>query len=220
VSRVRIELAAGSRVRLIEQHAEDTPANCVVEIVLASDAVCEHIRISRRARQPRWNLVSVHVGEAANYSLAGYAMGGLPSRNDIHIHLDGPHARTDVNLACGNVGRDRLDHQIVVEHIGTIPPADVSRHRRGRERTDVQRSHPHPPGRTAQRRAAHEQNLLADRKARITKPNPKFTPTTSNAVMARPWVNSIRCSSFICVRADSTSPLRGRCCYVHFSQAD
>jgi Fe-S cluster assembly protein SufD len=173
VSRVRIEVAAGSRVRLIEQHAEDAPANCVVEIMLARDAACEHVRISRRSTQPSWNLVSVHVAEAANYSLAGYAMGGTPSRNDVHIHLDGAYARTEVNLACGNVGRDRLDSQIVVEHIGTDTVSRQTYHgiaAGGSELTFNGRIHIHAGAQRSDARLTNK-NLLADRKARInTKP--------------------------------------------------
>lgn len=173
VSRVRIELGAGSRVRLIEQHAEDTPANCVVEIALARDAACEHVRVSRRTTQPSWNLVSVHVAEAATYTLAGYAMGGLPARNDVHIHLDGERASTDVNLACGNVGRDRLDHQIVVEHIGTDTVSRQTYHgiaAGASELTFNGRIHIHEGAQRSDARLTNK-NLLADRKARInTKP--------------------------------------------------
>jgi len=173
VSRVRIELATGSRVRLIEQHGEAKPTNCVIEIALARDASCEHVRISPRAAQPCWNLVSVHVGDAANYSLAGYAMGANPSRNDVHVHLDGVNAKTDINLACGSIDRDRLDHQIVVEHIGTDTVSRQTYHGiagGASEMTFNGRIHIHAGAQRSDARLTNK-NLLADRRARInTKP--------------------------------------------------
>jgi Fe-S cluster assembly protein SufD len=173
ISRVRVELAAGCRVRLIEQHVEDEPANCVIEIALARGATCEHVRISPRGAAPRWNLVSVHVGDAATYSLAGFAMGSAPSRSDVHVHLDGIHAQTDINLACGSLGRDKLDHQIVVEHIGTDTVSRQTYHgiaAGSSELTFNGRIHIHPGAQRSDARLTNK-NLLIDRKARInTKP--------------------------------------------------
>jgi len=173
VSRVRIELAAGSRLRLIEQHTEDKPANCVIEIALARGAGCEHVRVSPRGTAPCWNLVSVHVGDEASYRLAGYAMGSTPLRNDVHVHLDGVHAQTDISLACGSHGRDRLDHQIVVEHIGTDTVSRQTYHgiaAGASELTFNGRIHIHPGAQRSDARLTNK-NLLADRKARInTKP--------------------------------------------------
>jgi Fe-S cluster assembly protein SufD len=173
ISHVRIELAAGSRLRLIEQHAQHTPTNCVIEVALARGASCEHMRVAPRGSQPCWNLVSVHVGDDASYSLAGYAMGSTPSRTDVHVHLDGVHARTDISLACGSHGRDRLDHQIVVEHIGTDTVSRQTYHgiaAGASELTFNGRIHIHPGAQRSDARLTNK-NLLADRKARInTKP--------------------------------------------------
>jgi Fe-S cluster assembly protein SufD len=173
VSRIRIELAAGSSLRLIEQHAENQPTNCVIEIALGAAAKFEHVRVLPQSAPPCWYLVSVHVGDDASYSLNGYALGASIRRNDLHVHLDGKRASTAINLACGTHGRDKLDHQIVVEHIGTDTVSRQTIHgiaAGASELTFNGRIHIHPGAQRSDARLTNK-NLLADRRARInTKP--------------------------------------------------
>jgi Fe-S cluster assembly protein SufD len=118
VSRVRIELAAGARLRLIEQHAEDRPTNAIVDLAIGDGAMLEHIRLLPATDAPGWLLASARVGRNATYELTGHALGSPTRRNDIHVRLDGERARTEINLACAVHRKDKLDHHVVVEHVG------------------------------------------------------------------------------------------------------
>ena len=185
ISRVRVEIGAGSTLRLIEQHAEDRPTNSVLEIDLAPRATLEHTRVLPPTTPPCWYLVSVNVAAEATYSLAGYATGSKVRRTDIHVRLDGHHAKTDINLACVTHGRDRLDHQIVVEHIGvdTVSRQIVHGIAAGdSELTFNGRIHIHPGAQRSDARLTNK-NLLLDRKARInTKPELEI------------YANDVKCS--------------------------
>jgi len=185
ISRVRVEIGAGSTLRLVEQHAEDRPTNSVLEIDIAPRATFEHTRVLPPTIPPCWYLVSVNVASEATYSLAGYATGSKVRRTDIHVRLDGHHAKTDINLACVTHGRDRLDHQIVVEHIGvdTVSRQIVHGIAAGdSELTFNGRIHIHPGAQRSDARLTNK-NLLLDRKARInTKPELEI------------YANDVKCS--------------------------
>ena len=169
VSRVSIELGAGSVLRLIEQRAEDRPTNSVVQITIGERARLEHTRVSPRGTPFCWNLVSARVGDGAVYDVAGYALGSSARRNDIHVKLHGAHARTQIDLACGAYQRDRLDHQIVVEHIGTDTVSRQVVHGIAAGSSELSlngRIHIHPGAQRSDARLTNK-NLLLDRKARV-----------------------------------------------------
>jgi Fe-S cluster assembly protein SufD len=173
VSRVHIELAAGSALQLVEQHAEAGATNCVVEIELAEHASLIHTRVLPQAASPSWSLVSVRAAAHSTYALAGYAMGSSNRRNDIHVRLDGAHARAEIELACGSSAADRLDHQVVMEHIGTDTVSRQTVHGIAAQKSQLTfngRIHIHPHAQRSDARLTNK-NLLADATARInTKP--------------------------------------------------
>ena len=185
VSRVRVEIGAHSTLRLIEQHAEDRPTNSVLEIDIAPRATLEHTRVLPPTAPPCWYLVSVNVADDATYSLAGYATGSKARRTDIHVRLDGHHAKTDINLACVAHGRDRLDHQIVVEHVGVDTVSRQIVHGIAADDSELTfngRIHIHPGAQRSDARLTNK-NLLLDRKARInTKPELEI------------YANDVKCS--------------------------
>src|SRR6185436_10462335 len=92
VSRVRVELGIGSRLRLIEQRNEDRPTNSVLDIRVGPRAFLQHTRVLPPTTAAGWYLVSVHVQADATYDLIGHSMGSATRRNDIHVRLDGRHA--------------------------------------------------------------------------------------------------------------------------------
>lgn len=185
VSRVRVELGAGSRMRLIEQRNEDRPTNSVLDIRVEPDAVLQHTRILPPTIAPCWYLVSVHVGSQATYELTGHSMGSATRRNDIHVRLDGRHASTNIDLACAAHRRDRLDHQTVIEHIGvdTVSRQLVHGIAAGSsELTFNGRIHIHPNAQRSDAKLTNK-NLLLDKKARVnTKPELEI------------YANDVKCS--------------------------
>ncbi len=185
ISRVVINLAAGSTLKLVEQRGEDRPTNSVLEIRVAQNATLHHTRVLPALAAPCWHLLSVDVGAAGAYSLVGHALGATTRRCDIHVRLTGHHATTNIDLACATTGRDRLDHQVVVEHVGTHT---VSRQVvRGvaagsSELTFNGRIHIHPHAQRSDAQLTNK-NLLLDRKARInTKPELEI------------YANDVKCS--------------------------
>ncbi len=185
VSRIRVELAAGSRLRLIEQRSEDRPTNSVLDIRVGPGALLQHTRILTPTTAPCWYLVSVHVGAHATYDLTGHSMGSTTRRNDIHIRLDDHHASTNIDLACAAHRRDRLDHQTVIEHIGvdTVSRQLVHGIAAGSsELTFNGRIHIHPNAQRSDARLTNK-NLLLDKKARVnTKPELEI------------YANDVKCS--------------------------
>ncbi len=185
VNRVRIELATGSRLRLIEQRCEDRPTNSVLDIRVGPQASLLHTRVLPPASAPGWYLVSAHVDTGATYELTGHSMGAKTRRSDVHVRLDGHHASTHIDLACAAHRRDRLDHQIVVEHIGvdTVSRQLVHGIATGSsELTFNGRIHIHPGAQRSDARLTNR-NLLLDKKARInTKPELEI------------YANDVKCS--------------------------
>lgn len=185
VNRVRVELGVGSRLRLIEQRNEHRPTNSVLDIRLGSRSLLQHTRVLPPTTALGWYLVSVHVDADAMYELTGHSMGSATRRNDIHIRLDGQRASTNIDLACASHGRDKLDHQTVVEHIGvdTVSRQLVHGIAAGNsELTFNGRIHIHPNAQRSDARLTNK-NLLLDRRARVnTKPELEI------------YANDVKCS--------------------------
>ncbi len=185
VSRVRVELGAGSRLRLIEQHNEDRPTNSIVDVQIGEHAVLEHLRLLPRSDVASWCLLSVRVAADAAFELDGHALGGLPRRNDIHVRLDGARARTRIDLAAATYAKDRLDQHVAVEHIGIDTTCRETVHgiaAAASELTFDGRIHIHPGAQRSDARLTNR-NLLLDRTARInTKPELEI------------YANDVKCS--------------------------
>ncbi len=185
VSRVRIELATGSRLQLIEQRGEDRPTNSVLDIRVGPQASLHHTRVLPPGTAPGWYLVSAHIDSAATYELTGHSMGAKTRRSDIHVRLDGHHASTNIDLACAVHRRDRLDHQVVVEHIGVDTTSRQLVHGIATGTSELTfngRIHIHPGAQRSDARLTNK-NLLLDKKARInTKPELEI------------YANDVKCS--------------------------
>lgn len=185
VSRVVIRLEEGSALKLVEQRGEDRPTNSVLEFHIADNARLEHVRVLPAGAAPCWYLASANVGAQASYDLVGHALGSTTRRSDIHVRLVGRHATTNLDLSCASTGRDRLDHQVVVEHIGedTVSRQIVHGIAAGSsELTFNGRIHIHPGAQRSDARLTNK-NLLLDRKARVnTKPELEI------------YANDVKCS--------------------------
>jgi len=185
ITRLRVELGPGSRLTLIEQHAEQRPSNAVVELLLAPNACLEHVRVLRESDALHWSLVSVHVDSAADYRHVSYALGAKSRRDDIHVRLEGAHARCEVGLACGSRARTRLDEQVVVEHVAADSFSRQIFHGAATDRGELTfngRIHIHPDAQRSDARLSNR-NLLLDDRARInTKPELEI------------YANDVKCS--------------------------
>jgi Fe-S cluster assembly protein SufD len=169
VSRVRIELGAGARLRLIEQHGENKPTNAIIELAIGDDAVLEHTRLLPATDAPAWLLASVRAARNASYELTSHALGSPTRRHDIHVRLDGERARADISLACAVYRKDKLDHHLVVEHGGVDTTSRQIVHGLAAgngELTFDGRIHIRPGAQRSDARLTNK-NLLLDKRARI-----------------------------------------------------
>jgi Fe-S cluster assembly protein SufD len=185
VSRVLIRLGAGSALKFVEQRSEDLPTNSVLEMHVGDQARLEHVRVLPAGAAACWHLVCASVGANGTYDLTGHAMGSTTRRSDIHVRLVGDHAATNLDLACATTGREKLDHQVVVEHVGrdTVSRQIVHGIAAGSsELTFNGRIHIHPGAQRSDARLTNK-NLLLDRKARVnTKPELEI------------YANDVKCS--------------------------
>jgi len=117
-SRVVIILEPGSELRLFEQHHQSVVANRVLEIRLGADSTLHHTRWQGRSDCSAWQLTSVVLEDNACYRLDAFSLGGAPHRNDFHVRLTGNGADFELKGVQLTRDADKLDQQVVVEHVG------------------------------------------------------------------------------------------------------
>ncbi len=117
-SRVVIILEPGSELRLLEQHHQSVVANRVLEIRLGAHSTLHHTRWQGRSDCAAWQLTSVVLEDEARYGLDIFSLGGAPHRNDFHVRLVGDGAEFELNGVQLARHADKLDQQVVVEHLG------------------------------------------------------------------------------------------------------
>ena len=117
-SRVVIILEPGSELRLLEQHYQSVVANRVLEIRLGANSTLHHTRWQSRSDCSGWQLTSVVLEDDARYRLDAFSLGGAPHRNDFHIRLVGNGADFELKGVQLTRDADKLDQQVVVEHLG------------------------------------------------------------------------------------------------------
>lgn len=116
-SRVIVEMGAGSSVQLMEQHPPVT-ANRVLDLRLGEGARLQQVRWQGRSTASAWQLTSATLAADAHYALQAYSLGGRPHRNDFHVRLLGDGASFELDGVQMARADERLDQQVVVEHIG------------------------------------------------------------------------------------------------------
>jgi Fe-S cluster assembly protein SufD len=117
-SRVVIILEPGSELRLLEQHHQSVVANRVLEIRLGAHSTLHHTRWQGRSDCAAWQLTSAVLEDDARYGLDAFSLGGAPHRNDFHVRLEGDGAQFELNGVQLARDADKLDQQVVVEHMG------------------------------------------------------------------------------------------------------
>jgi Fe-S cluster assembly protein SufD len=171
--RVLVVLGANSRLTLVEQHASTNARNQVVEIHLEPGAQLVHYRTQPAADANHWALVHTNVGAGARYRYHGYAFGGAPHRTEIHVRLIGCDAEATLCGALVARGREKLDHQLCIEHVAAGCHSHQQFHGIALERGELTfngRIHIHPDAQQSDAQLSNR-NLLGNDGARInTKP--------------------------------------------------
>jgi Fe-S cluster assembly protein SufD len=171
--RVLVLLERGSALTLVEQSASRRARNTVVELHVGDDATLTHYRVQQASEANAWQLVHVNVGANAQYRFRGYGFGGAPHRSELHVRLTGRGSDAELRGALVVRGREKLDHQLCVEHVAPGCRSRQQFHGIALDRGELTfngRIHIHPDAQQSDARLSNR-NLLGNDNARInTKP--------------------------------------------------
>ena len=172
-SRVVIILEPGSELRMLEQHYQSVVANRVLEIRLGANSTLHHTRWQSRSDCSAWQLTSVVLEDDARYRLDAFSLGGAPHRNDFHVRLVGNGADFELKGVQLTRDADKLDQQVVVEHLGQHGRSRQRIHGIASGKSQLSfngRIHIHPGAQHTDAQLTNR-NLQLDRTARVnTKP--------------------------------------------------
>jgi Fe-S cluster assembly protein SufD len=94
--RIRIEVTAGTQLRVLERHlggSATTLTSGVTAVSLARDARFDHYRLQAQSSDATWiDTLEVTLGQHAHYALHQYAVGARSARSTIRIRLGEPQA--------------------------------------------------------------------------------------------------------------------------------
>jgi Fe-S cluster assembly protein SufD len=118
--RIYIDVEAGSSFTFIEQHVGDAASffqNEVVCIAIEKKSEVEHIRIQSNSEYT-YNMNNLHVKqlEDSTYQFYQYADGGIFSRSNINVDLDGENAECGINCLSLSRRNQHIDNSIMVNH--------------------------------------------------------------------------------------------------------
>jgi len=120
--RVQLQVAAGSRVGLIERHVSATGeasfVNCAVHADIARDAIVQHYRVQQMSPRTVWfDTLAATLAHGARYQLHGVSLGAQSARSTIQVALAGE--RSEVSLSNVAVGGKNQVHDTfaLVDHI-------------------------------------------------------------------------------------------------------
>ena len=121
--RIVVRMGAGSRGRLLIEHADDGAhehfTNAVLDVELGADADLTVYRLHRPGdRAFHIERVEARVGERARLTLRDSQLGGSLSRLDLHVGLDGAGSSTELTGVFLADGSRHLDTHALVEHRG------------------------------------------------------------------------------------------------------
>jgi Fe-S cluster assembly protein SufD len=172
-SRILVVLERDASLVLLEQHGGAMVRNQVLEIGLDDGARINHYRVQPAAAVNAWELVHANVGSGAGYRLHDYAFGGAPHRTEVHVRLLGRGAEADLKGALIATAREKLDHQLCLEHIAAGCQSRQQFHGIALDRSELTfngRIHIHPGAQKSDARLSNR-NLLGNDNARVnTKP--------------------------------------------------
>jgi Fe-S cluster assembly protein SufD len=116
-----IVVGNGSQVTIVESYVSLTRGlyftNAVTEVVAGNDCAVEHYKLQRESDEA-FHIDSVHVVQDRNSSFSAQAisLGGLLSRNDVSVRLDGEGADCTLNGLYVTKGRQHVDNHTTIDH--------------------------------------------------------------------------------------------------------
>lgn len=119
--RTLIVAGAGSRAVVIEDFVSlgpgDALTNVVSEVVLEEGATLEHVQLLREHDEAA-HLANVRVHQArdSRYLAHGISLGGVLSRTDLRVVIDGPGADAELNGFYVASGRQHVDNHTTIDH--------------------------------------------------------------------------------------------------------
>ena len=118
--RVYIDVEAESSFTFIEEHIGDAVSffqNGAVYIAIQKKANVEHIRILSNSENT-YNMSNLHVKqlEDSTYQFYQYADGGIFSRSNINVDLEGENAECSINCLSLSRRNQHIDNSIMVNH--------------------------------------------------------------------------------------------------------
>lgn len=120
-----IVLGRGSRANVIESWIglplqtgqEPTFTAAVTEVLLAADAVLDHVRIQREDRQAfHFSNLAASLGASARFTTHLVSLGGGWVRNESRVRFGGQNAEATVNGLYFGRGTQHVDNHTVIDH--------------------------------------------------------------------------------------------------------
>ena len=120
--RVRLALAPGARLTVVERHigAGDASSlvNSAVRVELAPDAHLTHYRLQQCAARTAWfDTLTAELAADARYDLLSVSTGALASRSTVHARLTGRAAQMTLSAAALGAARQNQDMYALSEHL-------------------------------------------------------------------------------------------------------
>jgi Fe-S cluster assembly protein SufD len=121
-SRLLIVAGAGSRVRLVEEHAGvgdgEGFACAVTEIAVLEDARVEHVRLQNEGPGAvHIGTVSARVGRHGRYVSRAISLGARLARIEIDVTLEGEGAECELDGLYVASDRQHVDHHTRIDHV-------------------------------------------------------------------------------------------------------
>ena len=118
--RLYVDIGMGSSLTFMEEHVGNAKSlfqNEAIYIALEEESKLEHIRVQCNSNHTH-NMANLHVKQmgTSQYDFYQYSDGGIFSRSNIHVDLDGENS--ECNLNCLSLSRDsqHIDNSIIVSH--------------------------------------------------------------------------------------------------------
>ncbi|MDD5248339.1 MAG: Fe-S cluster assembly protein SufD [Rhodocyclaceae bacterium] len=120
-SRNVVVAGAGSRVRIVEQHASLNAgayfSNVVTDIEAGRGAAVEHHKLQQEGPQA-FHIAAVNaaLGGDASFASSSFAFGGALARTAINVGLNGAKAQCSLDGLTMTDGRQHVDHHTRIDH--------------------------------------------------------------------------------------------------------
>jgi len=120
--RVLVQLGAGSRATLVENHVGSAGElylnNALTEVVLEADAALEHYQLQNQSGAAfHVALLGVRQAEGSRFAAHSVALGAALARQELRVLLEGAGAEVALHGLYLPRGEQHLDNQTCIEHL-------------------------------------------------------------------------------------------------------